>query len=64
MQLVLPRPYQKNSPINRTILLRIPFGLVDFQGLPPRSWCERCGAEVYRQDRRLCHRCHPLGSVH
>ena len=57
MQLVLTRPYQINSPKNRTILLRMPFGLVDLQSLPPRSWCETCGAEVYRQDRILCHHC-------
>lgn len=58
MQFVLPRPYQKNSPINRTILLHLPFGMTDFQGLPPYSWCERCGAEVYRPGHRLCARCH------
>lgn len=29
----------------------------DIQTLPPRSWCENCGAEVYREGERLCRRC-------
>lgn len=53
----MPTPYQRNCPINRTVIHRIPLGLVDFQGLPPYGWCEKCGAEVYRPVQTLCFRC-------
>ena len=52
--------YGKNGAISRTVrpvLLERPWGRVDVQALPPRSWCSRCGAEVYRVGRQLCSRC-------
>ena len=36
-------------------------GLVDVQGLPPRGWCEDCGAEVWQAGERLCSRCRQNG---
>lgn len=30
---------------------------VDPQSLPPASWCESCGAEVYDPEQTLCTRC-------
>ena len=29
----------------------------DVQALPPFSWCERCGKEVYRKQQVLCDKC-------
>ncbi len=49
--------YQNFGTINRTVLRRRPVGLVDWNGLPPWGWCERCGGEVFQWGRCLCHRC-------
>ena len=38
-------------------------GLVDIQGLPPRGWCETCGAEVWQEEERLCGRCRDNGQL-
>jgi len=38
-------------------------GLVDIQGLPPRGWCETCGAEVWQERERLCGRCRENGQL-
>ena len=57
MNILQPRIYQNFRPTNRTILLRMPFGLVDLQSLPPRSWCISCGAEVYRKNQTHCNKC-------
>ena len=32
-------------------------GLQDLQGVIPRFWCNRCGAEVFLTGRTYCHRC-------
>jgi len=49
--------YQKNCPINRPVLAHPPWWQVDIQSLPPRYWCERCGAEVYAPMQTLCPGC-------
>jgi len=48
--------YQRCGTINRTILVKMPWWAVDFQALPPRSWCCRCGGEVYGYAEE-CDRC-------
>lgn len=30
---------------------------IDPQSLPPASWCESCGAEVYDPEQTLCTAC-------
>lgn len=37
-------------------------GMVDVQGSIPAGWCNVCGAEVYRSDRRRCGRCRRSGA--
>ncbi len=49
--------YQIYSPIKRPVLQRMPWWQVDLQALPPYSWCDLCGAEVYAADACLCQRC-------
>ena len=41
--------------VSRPVYRGVLFG--DVQSLPPRDWCEMCGAEVYRAGQRLCRRC-------
>ena len=49
--------YQKLRVINRTVFSGPVLWLADRQALPPRGWCVRCGAEIYRQGEELCSRC-------
>lgn len=49
--------YHKIGTLRRTVLRRMPLGLVDLQALPPRGWCVRCGAEIYRRGQDRCNRC-------
>ena len=51
------KPYQNYSPINRPVLLWMPWWRVDLQALPPYAWCRQCGAEVYDPREELCDRC-------
>ena len=51
--------YQQFGTIKRTVSRPTYQGPLwgDIQGLPPRAWCDRCGAEVYRAGEGLCRRC-------
>ncbi len=31
--------------------------LYDVQGALPRAWCQRCGAEVFEEEKELCQEC-------
>lgn len=46
-----------NRPVYRGVLRG------DIQSLPPRDWCECCGAEVYRAEESLCRRCQENGEL-
>ena len=32
-------------------------GMQDLQGVIPRSWCVRCGTEIFLQGKMYCKRC-------
>lgn len=49
--------YQRFGAINRTVFCGPVLWLADRQALPPKGWCVRCGAEVYRAGREMCTRC-------
>ena len=49
--------YQRFGTIKRTVLVELPWWPVDFQALPPRGWCAKCGSEVYRKGQVRCRRC-------
>ena len=54
--------YQNIGTIKRTVLVRMPWWAVDLQALPPRSWCVRCGGEVYGRGE-VCRRCKTVQSA-
>ena len=54
--------YQKCGTKNRTVLVRMPWWPVDFQALPPRCWCAKCGGEVYGKGK-VCRRCQTVQSA-
>ncbi len=41
----------------RPVRLGLRWGSADLQGEIPRSWCCRCGAEVFRPGAVCCSRC-------
>ena len=41
----------------RPVWLGPRLGLQDLQGALPRSWCSRCGCEVFAWDTERCFRC-------
>ena len=49
--------YQRIRTIKRTVFQGVAWWQEDIQALPPRGWCVRCGAEVFRPGRELCRRC-------
>jgi len=55
--------YQRFGTIKRTVSRPVYRGPLygDIQSLPPRGWCNGCGAEVYREDEKLCRRCNDAG---
>ena len=56
--------YEKIGVISwtiRPVLLRRPLGRHDLQALPPYSWCDRCGREVYGPGENLCGECGHYG---
>ena len=52
--------YQRIGTFKRTVLRRMPLGLVDLQALPPRGWCVLCGKEIYAPGRGVCRKCWSL----
>lgn len=50
MGVVLQKP-------KRPVWVGVRLGLQDLQGVIPRFWCSRCGAEGFISGRIYCHRC-------